>query len=1389
MANVFSDLGGGVAQGNDRWVEVSKSAFDHETAGLEMIRDLLPASAPYRAWTNFEFMDNHGQWHEIDALVLGRRRLHLVELKNYNGVLQGTETSWIRTMMSGRTHTQRSPLLVTRRKAQRLATRIEEEARKVALETGLNPEKVRRALPFVQESVFLHGSHFKTDLPDLAKSSLFGPDGKEDETGLPGISDRLLEPPTDNRRVDEDLSVIIALALKNLGISRRTERDAGSWTITGTPIASGDDWQEWSATQKVTKEAGRARIVSFRRGTPANARAAAYRKIDREYSLLSSLRHESIVAPRDLVQDDDGNTVIVYPETPGYEPLDLALATRTLTAEQQLLILTQIAEAVGYAHRNSVAHRGLGPSTVLIHTAQLDTGTVRIRLADWSWAGRVHNHDTRSATVFGTSAATGTSPSDDVYQAPEDRWAIDGDRLALDVFSLGALAYYLLSGGQPPARDRAALLERLRQEEGLDLAASGGRFVDESLRALVLRATQPSVTRRVQTDKKTGLPGFGAQQFATELANYRHKQLAPVEQLADPLNPAPGAVLSDRFEVVRVLGSGSTARGVLVHDRAHDDVLRVLKVGLDDSAVARLRDEAEVLTQIGTQKPPVSGVVELIEGPLDLALNRTALLLSNGGEQTLADVVRYTPLGEGQLKTWGLELLDAVVALDAAGITHRDIKPANLGLSRPDGKARSAKARLALFDFSLSRAPVDQVDAGTPPYRDPFLGTGLRTSFDSAAERYSVGVVLFEMATASTPEFGDGVSDPGVLKDEVTVSPEDFTAGGLSRSRAEALVGFFRIALARNAKDRFDTASSMRSAWGTVFKARTTVEPVSPPTAQKPAPITTADTTPATIVPTITSLAVLVAEFARASGSKPSTIRRQVVELVLGSHSQSPVDPFVTYQVLSPLANVTSGRIAQIFGEFSELWDKHSQLASTVRNLHGRLQDLLEKSGGASTPDLLARELLGALQSDGLANPQRSALGVLRILMASQPPSSVNDDLESGLDSSLHMVRRHGSGTVAMISTAAVPRRLPAVLAVDAEKLVAELVSQGSILVSPADAEIPLRASAATVLDVAPNEIEIPGHVLLRIAAVGSKEVALSARDELHSRALPIVESLQILLRGLSTSDSFSRAELESRLLARFPALVHTLPRRPELDDVVSKLLPDMRWDETASRFAFEHALDPASHVPTRHTRTAPIHQHGSPSTDIEFALESSVREHNFRALGVPLGASDAVAAGLATRFNARHIDVTDLLLNELRSRATDANISWSEILAADAGAVTDRENLKGFVQQAIPILENAISSAGSPVVLTDLSTLAAYGQLGVLHAWADLASPPKHAVWVLVPQRQESGGLPGARVDGTALPLNSPEQFIQVATEEVAALLASAQTKRNSGDRIEENI
>jgi hypothetical protein len=53
----------------------------------------LLAAVP--VWTNFEFRDEQGKWHEVDAIVLGQRRMHLLELKYYFGTLRDNDHQWL----------------------------------------------------------------------------------------------------------------------------------------------------------------------------------------------------------------------------------------------------------------------------------------------------------------------------------------------------------------------------------------------------------------------------------------------------------------------------------------------------------------------------------------------------------------------------------------------------------------------------------------------------------------------------------------------------------------------------------------------------------------------------------------------------------------------------------------------------------------------------------------------------------------------------------------------------------------------------------------------------------------------------------------------------------------------------------------------------------------------------------------------------------------------------------------------------------------------------------------------------------------------------------------------------------------------------------------------
>jgi len=103
-----------VAKAPVRWTEVTPSQFSHEAEGLNIVRELLPQTDPFRAWSNFEFRDRDGRRCEVNLLVIGLRRIHLVELKYYSGLLRGNDQTWLRDGHRA----EDSPLKLTRRKAQ-----------------------------------------------------------------------------------------------------------------------------------------------------------------------------------------------------------------------------------------------------------------------------------------------------------------------------------------------------------------------------------------------------------------------------------------------------------------------------------------------------------------------------------------------------------------------------------------------------------------------------------------------------------------------------------------------------------------------------------------------------------------------------------------------------------------------------------------------------------------------------------------------------------------------------------------------------------------------------------------------------------------------------------------------------------------------------------------------------------------------------------------------------------------------------------------------------------------------------------------------------------------------------------------------------------------------
>ncbi len=113
-----------------------------------------------------------------------------------------------------------------------------------------------------------------------------------------------------------------------------------------------------------------------------------------------------------------------------------------------------------------------------------------------------------------------------------------------------------------------------------------------------------------------------------------------------------------------------------------------------------------------------------------------------------------------------MEITDALTVAHAKGIVHRDIKPANIFLVKmPNGKWQAkvldfglAKIGLEVrggwesrsLDLTLAGATV-----GTVAYMSPEQARG--ESLDMRSDFFSLGVVLYEMATRRVPFEGPQV--------------------------------------------------------------------------------------------------------------------------------------------------------------------------------------------------------------------------------------------------------------------------------------------------------------------------------------------------------------------------------------------------------------------------------------------------------------------------------------------------------------------------------------------------------------------------------------------------------------------------------------------------------
>ena len=435
-----------------RWSEVTESQYPWEREALSYLREKLPDSEPFRAWSNFEFVADDGSINEIDLLVVSLYKIYLVEIKSRPGRLTGDAGTWTWTH-EGRERVDDNPLLLANRKAKKLKSLLQRQG---ALR--------RQRIPFVEPVIFLSNLALRCELTGAGRAGVYLGKAAENKA-FPDIVTVLSGALTPEggrtgvgpQRIDRTLSKALGRAMDHAGIRpSHRQRRVGDYELERLiwQKEDGEDvvYQDWEAHHvSFRRSKRRVRVYPVALQSSDLARAARRRAAEREYQLLDGVVHPGILRVEQFTEHERG-PALVFEHDASAERLDLYLQRRgkEIDLDTRLLLLRQVAETLHFAHSHRLYHRALSPQTILV--IDPDSGNPKIKIFDWQTAKREDSVRTGTRLTLEETVQPGLSGDKQsvVYLAPEITTTGGFDIDRLDIFSLGTIAYFIVSG-VPPA--------------------------------------------------------------------------------------------------------------------------------------------------------------------------------------------------------------------------------------------------------------------------------------------------------------------------------------------------------------------------------------------------------------------------------------------------------------------------------------------------------------------------------------------------------------------------------------------------------------------------------------------------------------------------------------------------------------------------------------------------------------------------------------------------------------------------------------------------------------------------------------------------------------------------------------------------------------------------
>ena len=242
------------------------------------------------------------------------------------------------------------------------------------------------------------------------------------------------------------------------------------------------------------------RIVAVKKIiTGADATDEQIDRFQREAEAAARLTHPNIVSVYE-VGKHNSMPFFSLEFVEGQALSDLMRET-TMSGKAAADLLISVADAIAYSHEKGIIHRDLKPQNILLNEAG------EPKVADFGLAKRLDDDDsekTRAGIILGTPG----------YMAPEQAKHTDLVGPHTDVYALGCILYYMMTGRAPfTAPTPFETVRRVLRDEPVPPSKLQSEL-DRDLETICLKALEKDIDRRYAT----------AKEFADELRRYRNHE-------------------------------------------------------------------------------------------------------------------------------------------------------------------------------------------------------------------------------------------------------------------------------------------------------------------------------------------------------------------------------------------------------------------------------------------------------------------------------------------------------------------------------------------------------------------------------------------------------------------------------------------------------------------------------------------------------------------------------------------------------------------------------------------------------------------------------------------------------------------------------------------------